>query len=116
MLDGGLGWCRLARLAGRGAGHQARGMGGSGQGTSEFFARMRDLKAFRDSALGGIPSDRAPAKMLGMSPTTIGEWLKGSRFPQAPRKVTSLVRHRRGQRRPPCRPGGRTACAVSAPA
>lgn len=56
-----------------------------------FFARMRELKAFRDEALRGQPSDRALSQMVGVSVTTVGEWLQGTRFPQDAGKVSGLA-------------------------
>ena len=37
---------------------------------------------FRAGPLAGDPSDRALARAAGVSPSTIGDWLQGRRFPQ----------------------------------
>jgi len=49
---------------------------------SEFFALLTALRDFRDGTLTGYPSDRALARAAGVSPTTIGAWLRGRQFPQ----------------------------------
>ena len=56
------------------------GQGRAGEG--EFFALLAALRDFRAGPLGGDPSDRALARSAGVSPTTIGGWLSGGRFPQ----------------------------------
>lgn len=58
---------------------------------SEFPARMRSLGLLRGDLMGGHPSDRALAEQVGVSPTTIGQWLRGERFPQQIDKVLALV-------------------------
>ena len=46
----------------------------------------------RPARCAGHPSDRALAKAAGVSPTTIGDWLRGKRFPQDIGKVLIVVR------------------------
>ena len=58
----------------------------------EFFALARALRAFKVGPVGGHPSDRALAEAAGVSATTIGEWLRGSRFPQDAGKILTVVR------------------------
>jgi hypothetical protein len=58
----------------------------------EFFTLLEALRVFRAGPLAGDPSDRALAKAAGMSPTTIGDWLRGGRFPQDIGKVLVVVR------------------------
>ena len=65
--------------------------GPTGQ-AGEFFALAGALRAFRAGPLGGHPSDRALAKAADVSATTIGEWLRGSRFPQDVGKILTVVR------------------------
>ena len=48
----------------------------------EFFTLLEELRMFRAGPLAGDPSDRALARAAGASPTTIGVWLRGERFPQ----------------------------------
>ena len=48
----------------------------------EFFALARALRAFKVGPVGGHPSTGPLAEAAGVSATTIGEWLRGSRFPQ----------------------------------
>ncbi|MBO4270908.1 hypothetical protein [Microbispora triticiradicis] len=43
----------------------------------------------RRVTLDGQPSDRALAKAAGVSPTTVGAWLRGARFPQ---QIDPLIR------------------------
>ena len=62
------------------------GMGG------EFFVLVEALRAFKAGPLAGHPSDRALAKAADVVPTTIGEWLRGKRFPQDVGKVLVVVR------------------------
>ena len=47
---------------------------------------------FKAGPLAGDPSDRALARAAGVSPTTIGDWLQGKRFPQDIGKVLVVVR------------------------
>jgi hypothetical protein len=58
----------------------------------EFFTLVEALRVFRAGPLAGDPSDRALARAAGMSPTTIGDWLQGRRFPQDSGKVLAMVR------------------------
>ncbi|MER5662820.1 hypothetical protein [Streptomyces mirabilis] len=48
----------------------------------EFAQLVARLAALRADRLGGAPPDRVLAREAGVSPTTVGEWLRGSRFPQ----------------------------------
>ena len=50
--------------------------------TGGFFALTKALRAFKVGPLCDDPSDRALARAAGVSPTTIGDWLRGERFPQ----------------------------------
>ena len=58
----------------------------------EFFTLVEALRVFRAGPLAGDPSDRALARAAGVSPTTIGAWLQGGRFPQDIGKVLTVVR------------------------
>ena len=58
----------------------------------EFFTLLEALRVFRAGSLAGDPSDRALARAAGVSPTTIGDWLRGRRFPQDIGKVLAVVR------------------------
>ena len=58
----------------------------------DFFVLAEALRAFRAGPLSGRPSDRALAKAACVSPTTIGDWLQGKRFPQDISKVLIVVR------------------------
>ena len=58
----------------------------------EFFTLLEELRVFRAGSLAGDPSDRALARAAGVSPTTIGDWLRGRRFPQDIGKVLAMVR------------------------
>jgi hypothetical protein len=58
----------------------------------DFFVLAEALRAFKAGPLSGRPSDRALADAAGVSPTTIGEWLRGKRFPQDIGKVLIVVR------------------------
>jgi hypothetical protein len=58
----------------------------------EFFTLVEALRVFRAGSLAGDPSDRALARAAGVSPTTIGAWLQGRRFPQDVGKVLAAVR------------------------
>lgn len=50
------------------------------------------LAAFRSEQLGHLPSDRALAEAARVSPTTVGHWLRGDRFPQEIDPLLRLVR------------------------
>ena len=56
-----------------------------------FFALLAQLRDFRAEELSGDPSDRALARAAGVSPTTIGNWLGGTQFPQDLGKVLTVV-------------------------
>jgi hypothetical protein len=60
--------------------------------SGEFFTLLEELRVFRAGPLAGDPADRALAKATGTSPTTIGDWLRGERFPQDIDKVLAVVR------------------------
>ena len=60
--------------------------------TGEFFILAEALRAFKIGPLSDNPSDRALARAAGVSPTTIGDWLRGKRFPQDIGKVLTVVR------------------------
>jgi hypothetical protein len=47
-----------------------------------FTALVAELAEFRDVALRGQPSNRTLARAAGVSPTSVGDWLCGERFPQ----------------------------------
>ena len=69
-------------------------MSGDGQlagRDGEFFALAQALRAFKAGPLGDDPSDRALARAAGVSPTTVGAWLRGKRFPQEIGKVLGVV-------------------------
>ena len=59
---------------------------------SEFLARLKELGAFKAERLGGEPSDNELARRAGTSRTTVGDWLRGRRFPQEESKLGALVR------------------------
>ncbi len=61
-------------------------------GESEFAVLARALARFRAVRLRGEPSDRALAKAAGVSPQTVGDWLRGKRFPQEIGKIVAIVR------------------------
>jgi hypothetical protein len=61
-------------------------------GTGEFFVLAKALSVFKAGPLAGHPSDRALADAAGVSPTTIGDWLRGRRFPQDVGRVLVMVR------------------------
>jgi len=58
----------------------------------EFFVLVEALRVFKAGPLSDHPSDRALARAAGVSPTTVGDWLKGMRFPQDIGKVLAVVR------------------------
>jgi len=58
----------------------------------EFFVLVKALRGFKAGPLSDHPSDRALAKAAGMSPTTVGDWLRGKRFPQDIGKILIVVR------------------------
>src|SRR5690349_6966418 len=57
-----------------------------------FFALARALGAFKAGPLAGNPSDRDLARAAGASATTVGDWLRGTRFPQDIGTVLIVVR------------------------
>ena len=61
-------------------------------GTGEFFELAEALRVFKAGPLASHPSDRALAAAAGVSPTTIGDWLRGRRFPQDVGRVLVVVR------------------------
>ena len=61
-------------------------------GESEFFVMLAALRDLKVGPLGGEPTDRALARAAGVSPTTVGSWLRGTRFPQDAGKVLAVVR------------------------
>ena len=58
----------------------------------EFFVLAAALRAFKTGPLADVPSDRALAKAAGVSPSTVGDWLRGKRFPQDIGKILIAVR------------------------
>ena len=58
----------------------------------EFFALAQALAAFKAGPLSGTPSDQALGKVAQASATTIGNWLRGARFPQDLGRVLIVVR------------------------
>jgi hypothetical protein len=65
---------------------------GPGGSEDEFFVLAEALRAFKTGPLSDNPSDRALARAAGVSPTTIGDWLRGKRFPHDISKVLIVVR------------------------
>jgi hypothetical protein len=60
-------------------------------GGAEFSSLMLALRDLKSGPLSDHPSDRALAEAAGVSPTTIGDWLRGRRFPQAIDPVLVMV-------------------------
>jgi transcriptional regulator with XRE-family HTH domain len=58
---------------------------------SEFYARLKALGMFKAERLAKQPSDRALAERTGLTPTTIGDWLRGNRFPGDVDKLVTVV-------------------------
>jgi hypothetical protein len=58
----------------------------------DFFVLAAALRAFKTGPLADVPSDRALAKAAGVSPSTVGDWLRGKRFPQDIGKILIAVR------------------------
>lgn len=52
---------------------------------------MRALQALKSGPLSDDPSNRALGRAAGVTPTTIGDWLRGTRFPQAIDPVLVVV-------------------------
>jgi hypothetical protein len=65
---------------------------GAAMGETEFSALAAALRDFKAGPLSGVPSDRALARAAGVSPTTIGNWLGGTQFPQDVDKILIVVR------------------------
>ncbi|MGY0066902.1 hypothetical protein ACWZEH_08710 [Streptomyces sp. QTS137] len=63
----------------------------------EYGELIAELAAFRNERLRRQPSDRALAGAVGVSPTTIGDWLRADRFPQQSDQLLNLVRAVRAQ-------------------
>ncbi|MEU1789175.1 hypothetical protein ABZ553_25560 [Streptomyces sparsogenes] len=57
----------------------------------EFLADLRRLGELHQAHLANGWSLRAAARAIGLSPTTVSEWLKGSRFPKQPDAFTKLI-------------------------
>jgi hypothetical protein len=57
----------------------------------EFGDRLRRLAAVRAERLDGQPSDRALAKALSVSPTTVGSWLRGGALPKDVEQLVKVV-------------------------
>jgi transcriptional regulator with XRE-family HTH domain len=57
----------------------------------EFYARLKALGMFKAERLAKQPSDRTLAKRTGLTPTTIGDWLRGDRFPGDVDKLDTVV-------------------------
>ena len=68
------------------------GDSGTDKNQGEFFDLARALGDFKARSLSGDPSDHALAKAAPASVTTIGEWLRGTRFPQDLDRVLNVVR------------------------
>ena len=58
----------------------------------EFYARLAELGTFKAERLGKEPSDRTLAARARLSPTTIGVWLSGNRFPDDVDQLVTVVR------------------------
>ncbi|WP_405956920.1 hypothetical protein [Streptomyces phaeochromogenes] len=58
----------------------------------DFASLIGALVACRTDLLQGQPSDRTLAKAAKVSPTTIGQWLRSSRFPQEIDPLLAMVR------------------------
>lgn len=58
---------------------------------SAFLAELRDLAVLRNDKLDGRPADRALARRANVSPTTVGQWLRGKRFPQRVDEILVVV-------------------------
>ncbi|NEA19662.1 helix-turn-helix transcriptional regulator [Streptomyces halstedii] len=57
----------------------------------EFLTDLSRLGALHQAHLARKWSLRAVARVIGLSATTVSEWLKGSRFPQQPDAFTNLI-------------------------
>lgn len=58
----------------------------------EFYARLAELGALKTERLGRQLSNRVLADQAGMSPATIGRWLRGERLPSDIGKLITVVR------------------------
>lgn len=58
----------------------------------EYTALIAELVTLRDERLERQPSDHTLARAAGASPTTIGKWLYGGRFPQDTDPLLKVVR------------------------
>ncbi|WP_405852444.1 sel1 repeat family protein [Streptomyces sp. NBC_00090] len=61
-----------------------------------FLQALRELGAWHDKNRDQLPSDRALARTLRASATTVGKWLDGRQVPQQPERLLELVDHLRG--------------------
>lgn len=59
---------------------------------SMVIGKLRQLGELRNTVLEGAPTDRRLARKVGVSPTTIGSWLGGKRFPQDPDRLIAVIR------------------------
>ncbi|MFF2043695.1 tetratricopeptide repeat protein [Kitasatospora sp. NPDC058170] len=66
-------------------------VGRRGGGEAEFLADLRRLGEVHRTGLAGTHSLRVVARAVGVSPTTVGEWLKGTRVPKRPEDFLRLV-------------------------
>ena len=66
--------------------------GAAVESEGEFFVLLAALHDFKVGTLSGDPSDRASGRAAGVSPTTIGNWLGGTQFPQDVSKILAVVR------------------------
>ena len=66
--------------------------GAAVESEGEFFVLLAALHDFKVGTLSGDPSDRALGRAAGVSPTTIGNWLGGTQFPQDVSKILAVVR------------------------
>jgi WD40 repeat protein len=57
-----------------------------------FLERMRELGVLHHSRLDGVPSARTMARQAGVSPTTVGNWLKGTRLPDSLDSLLRVIR------------------------
>ena len=57
-----------------------------------FYARLAELGTLKAGRLGKRPSNRVLADATGMSPATIGAWLRGECFPADVGKLVAAVR------------------------
>ncbi|MEU5200934.1 hypothetical protein AB0G86_44015, partial [Streptomyces scabiei] len=57
----------------------------------EYAELIAELAAFRDEHLQKQPSDRTLARAIGVSPTTVGNWLGKGQFPQEIDQLLKLV-------------------------